>query len=135
MWARRNGAGDSGAERRIVAVRRSNAERSLKRLKGNIDVRRKLRAHLFEIKINIFDLSLRKVLRQQTGPERSWIVEYRGPGEGPKALVADLQDVAVFSIVDKDRANDGMRPAPGIALAQLGELLDWNSRLHLIQKM
>src|SRR5215510_8737207 len=135
MWARRNGAGDAGAERRIVAVRWSKAQRSLKRLKGNIDVRRKLRAHLFEIKVKIFDLSLRKILRQQTGPQRSRIVEHGGPGKRTKALVADFQDVARLSIVDEDRANDGMRSASGIALAQLGQFLYGNSRLHLVEKM
>src|SRR5262249_20384339 len=135
MWAGRNGAGDSGRKRRIVAVRRSEAQCSLKRLKGNTDVRRKLRAHLFEIEVQVLDLPLRKIVRQQPRLQRSWIIEHGGPGKRTKALVADFQDVARLSIVDEDRANDGMRSASGIALAQLGQFLYGNSRLHLVEKM
>ena len=90
----RNGAGDPGTQRRIVAIRRRQAQRSLERLEGHADVRSERCLHGAQIEVHVFDLSLRIILRQQAGPERARIVEHRAPGEGLQLLVADLEHVS-----------------------------------------
>src|ERR1700756_3978447 len=64
----RNRAGDAWTEWRKVVVGRRHAECTLNGLERYIDVRCKACPHVRQIKLYIFHLPLRKILRQQAGP-------------------------------------------------------------------
>src|SRR5215510_6523067 len=115
MWSRGNGTGDAGSQRRIVAIGRRQAERSLKRLEWNGDVSSKLCLHVLEIKIYIFDLTLRIILRQQTSPQTPGIIEHSGPGKRMQPFIPDLQHVTRFRAVHGNRADDGVRSLARVA--------------------
>src|SRR5579864_2505336 len=92
----------------------------------------KLCDHVGNVELEIFHLSFGKILGQQTGSERPRVIEYGAPIEGTNTLVADLQHVAGFGIVDVDGPDDRVRPSSRIAEAKLGQGLDGNARLHLV---
>src|ERR1700746_1209738 len=106
MRAGRHRARYSWAERREKAVRRRYTQCSLKWRQWNIDIGRKLALHRRQVEIDVFDLSLRKILRQQPGAQCGRVVEHRTPGGRAQALVADLDNIAGFGVPDCNGADD-----------------------------
>src|SRR5258708_39433239 len=100
-----------------------------------MDARDKLSLHLLQIKVKILHLPLGKILGQQSGSERTRIVEGRAPVEGKQLLIADLQYVAGLGAVDKDRPNNRMRTTPRIAHANLRQLVHRHAGLQLVQEV
>src|SRR5215470_16085698 len=115
----RHRAGDAGAQGREIAVGRRETERALKRLQRDTDVGREFSAHPAEVEIDVFDLSLREILRQQAGPEIGRVVERRAPVYRAQPQVMDLDDIAGLGAAYRDGPDDRMRPASGIVLAHL----------------
>ena len=94
----------------------------------------KFRRHVGQIKLQISpDLPGNPGPAVQFRSTRDY--QYRSPVERTNALVADLQHVAGFGAVDVNGADDRVRPVFRIAQAQLGQSLDRNPRLQLIQKV
>ena len=135
MRAGRHRVRHARAERREKAVGRRDTQCPLKRRQRNIDVGRELALHRRQVEIDVFDLSLREILRQQPGTQRGRVVEHRAPIHRMQSLVADLDHIARLGVLDGNRADDRMRPAPGIAGAQLCKPADRHPGLQLVQKM
>src|SRR5207245_1098323 len=94
------------AERREKPVGRSEAERPLKRGQRNVDVGRELALHRRQIEIDVLDLPLRKILRQQARSKTRRVVEHGAPACWAKAAVADLDHIARLGVSDGYRADD-----------------------------
>src|ERR1700724_1945820 len=108
MGARRDRAGDAGAQGREITIRRCQAKGALEWLEGNGDVGHELPLHGTEIEVHVFDLSLRVILRQEASTERTWVVEHGAPLVRSDSLKPDLQHVSRLGLVHGNRSDDGM---------------------------
>src|SRR5262249_180397 len=135
MRSWRHRAGDAWAERRKVTIGWRDAQRALERLERPVDVRRKLRVHLFQVNIPGFALPLRIIPRQQACPQRARIVENRAPIERLESLVANLQHIARLGIFYGDGSDDRVRAAAGIALPEVPQHIYRYARLHFVQEV
>jgi hypothetical protein len=71
----------------------------------------------------------------RAGAEGRRVVEHGTPGDGVQPPIADLDQVARLGVVDGDRADDRVRPAPGIARAQLSQAADRHPGLQFVHEM
>ena len=81
-------------KRREIAVWRSDPEGALKRLQRQRDLRRKVGALPRKIELEVLDLALREILRQEPRAKVARIIENSAPVEGPDSFVMHLQDIA-----------------------------------------
>src|SRR5262249_23929518 len=114
-------ARDAGAQRRGKAIRRRQTQPAPERVQPGAHVGREFSAHPAEVEIDVFDLSLREILRQEASPEIGRVVERRAPVYRPQSQVMDLDDIAGLGAAYRDGPDDRMRPASGIVLAHLRE--------------
>src|SRR6516225_193882 len=135
VWTRRHRGRDARTKRRKITIGRRKAQSALEGLKWNRDLGHELALHSAQIEINVFDLSLRIVLRQQTGAQRTRVVENSPPLVRTDSLIANFQHIARLGLVHGDRSDDRLWPSTWIVYAELCQGVDRHARLHLVEKM
>jgi hypothetical protein len=101
----------------------------------NADVWHELAFHSAQIEIDVFDLPLRIILRQQAGAQRTRVVENGTPFVRADPLIVNFQHVARLGLVHGDRPDDRMWPSTWIVYAELCQGVDRHARLHLVEEM
>src|SRR5262249_8784123 len=106
MRARWHRGRDARAQRGEIAIGRRYPQNALEGPQWNGDVGHEFTLHGAQVEIDILDLPLRIVLRQQAGANRTRVVEDGAPFVGTDPLIANLQRVARLGHVHGDWSND-----------------------------